>query len=124
LVYALLGYALTQTPHRALIGALYGFGMLLFLGAALALGAWKPDQNVWWELAFPGLVFGVMFLSVYLKSKAFLTFGSLYLMVYILKITAEYFADSLGWPLALVLTGLGLIAIGYLYFKLKKKYLS
>ena len=124
LVYALLGYSLTETPQRALTGALYDFGVFCFLGAALALGDWKPHQNGFWELIFPGLVFGVMFLSVYLKSKAFLTFGSIYLMAYILKITYEYFAQSLGWPLALVLTGLGLIAIGYLHFNLKKKYLS
>ena len=50
--------------------------------------------------------------------------SSMYLMAYILKITAEYFTDSLGWPLALVLTGLALIAIGYLHFNLKSKYLS
>lgn len=124
LVYGLLGYACAGSAHRALTGALYGFGALCFLGAALALGDYKPHQNVFWELAFPGLVFGVMFLSVYVKSKAFLTFGSLYLMGYILKITAEYFADSLGWPLTLVLTGLGLIAIGYLHFNVKKRYLS
>lgn len=124
LAYAFLGHHFTQTPQRTLTGALYGFGALFFLGAALALGDWKPNQNEFWEAVFPGLVFGVMFLSVYLTSKAFLTFGSIYLMVYILKITAEYFADSLGWPLALVLTGLGLIAIGTLHFNLKKKYLS
>lgn len=124
LVYVLLGYYLTQTPQRALTGALYGFGVFSFLGAALALGDWKPNQNAFWELVFPGLVFGVMFLSVRLKSKSFLTFGSIYLMAYILKITAEYFRESLGWPLALVLTGLALIAIGYLHFNLKKKYLS
>ena len=124
LVYVLLGYYFTETPHRAITGALYGFGVFCFLGAALALGDWKPDQNLFWELIFPGLVFGVMFLSVYLKSTAFLTFGSLYLIAYIFKITSEYFTQSLGWPLALVLTGLGLIAIGYLHFNLKKKYLS
>jgi len=124
LVYALLGYYLTETPHRALTGALYGFGVFCFLGAALALGDWKPHQNWFWELVFPGLVFGVMFLSVYLRSKAFLTFGSIYLIAYIFKITSEYFAQSLGWPLVLVLTGLGLIAIGYLHFNLKRKYLS
>lgn len=124
LVYALLGYYFTTTSHRALTGALYGFGVFCFLGAALALGDWKPHQNWFWELIFPGLVFGVMFLSVYLKSKAFLTFGSLYLIAYIFKITGEYFAESLGWPLVLVLTGLGLIAIGYLHFNLKRKYLS
>ncbi len=124
LTYMLLGYYLAQTSQRALTGALYGFGSFFFLGAALALGDWKPHQNVFWELVFPGLAFGVIFLSVYLKSKAFLTFGSLYLMGYILKITSEYFADSLGWPLALVLTGFGLIAIGFLHFNLKKRYLS
>lgn len=124
LVYGVLGYALAGTSQRALTGALYGFGAFCFLGAALALGEWEPHQNAFWELAFPGLVFGVMFLSVHLKSKAFLTFGSLYLMAYILKITTEYFKDSLGWPLALVVTGLGLMAIGYLHINLKQRYLS
>ena len=124
LMYGLLGYHYAETPYRALTGALYGFGVFCFLGAALALGDWKPHQNWLWELIFPGLVFGVMFLSVYLKSKAFLTFGSLYLIAYIFKITGEYFAGSLGWPLVLVLTGLGLISIGYLHFTLKRKYLS
>jgi len=124
LTYALLGYYYTKTAHRALTGDLYGFGVFCFLGAALALSGWNPHQNFFWELSFPGLVFGVMFLSVYLKSKAFLTFGSLYLVAYIFKITAEYFAQSLGWPLVLVLTGLGLIVIGYLHFRLKRKYLS
>jgi len=124
LVYALLGYYFSGSLHKALTGALYGFGVFCFLGAALALGDWKPHQNWFWELIFPGLVFGVIFLSVYLKSKVFLTFGSLYLITFIFKITGEYFAESLGWPLVLVLTGLGLIAIGYLHFNLKKKYLS
>jgi len=124
LVYGFLGYAFKDTSQRALTGALYGFGAFYFLGAALALGDWNPHQNIFWELAFPGLVFGVMFLSVHLKSKAFLTFGSLYLMAYIMKITTEYFKDSLGWPLTLVVTGLGLIAIGYLHVNLKQRYLS
>lgn len=124
LALALLGYYFSQTAHRSLTGALYGFGVFFFLAAALVLGDWKPHQNWFWELSFPGLVFGIMFLSVYLKSKSFLTFGSLYLIAYISKITGEYFADSLGWPLVLVLTGFGLIAIGYLHFSLKKKYLS
>lgn len=124
LAFALLGYYFSDTPHRALRGALYGFGVFCFLGAALALGDWKPHQNGFWELIFPGLIFGVMFLSVYLKSTSFLTFGSFYLIAYIFKITGEYFAESLGWPLVLVLTGFGLIAIGYLHFNLKRKYLS
>jgi len=124
LSYGVLGYYFSTIRYRALTGFLLGFGVMYFLGAALVLGDWKPHQNVLWELLFPGLVFGVLFLSVYLRSKSFLTFGSIYLVAYISKITIEYFENSLGWPLSLVLIGLGLIAIGYLHLYLKKKYLS
>ena len=79
-------------------------------------------QNVFWELIFPGLALATLFVSVPLKAKSFLTFGALFLMSYILKITAEYFTSGLGWPLALVLAGLMLIAVGYLYVFIKKKY--
>jgi len=120
--YLLIGYAFSKSEKSSLSGFLYGFGILGFLGAALALGGWSPAQNVFWELIFPGLALATLFTSVYLKAKSFLTFGSLFLMAYILKITGEYFASGLGWPLALVLAGLMLIAVGYLYVYLKKKY--
>ena len=78
---------------------------------------------MFWELIYPGLVFGTLFLSVHVKSKAFLTWGTLFLMAYLLKITSEYFSSGLGWPLALVLAGLMLIGTGYMSFSLKKKYM-
>ena len=122
LSYLLIGYAFSKTARAPLSGFLYGFGILGFLGAALTLGGWSPTQNVFWELIFPGLALATLFVSVPLKAKSFLTFGALFLMGYILKITAEYFTSGLGWPLALVLAGLMLIAVGYLYVFIKKKY--
>jgi hypothetical protein len=124
LSYLLLGYYFSEQNKSGLKSFLYGFGVLGFLGAALALGGWHPAQNVFWEAIFPFLVFGVLFLSVYLKSNSFLVFGSLFLMGYILKLTSEYFSQSLGWPLALVIAGFFLIAIGYGSFYLKRKYIS
>ncbi len=124
LSYMLLGYAFAKNEHAPLSGFLYGFGILAFLGAALSLGGWEPRQNVFWELIFPGLVFGALFISVHIRSKAFLTWGTIFLMVYILKITSEYFSHDLGWPLALVIAGLALIGVGYMSIFLKKKYLS
>ncbi|MDP2922372.1 MAG: hypothetical protein Q8O30_01445 [Candidatus Omnitrophota bacterium] len=124
LSYVLLGYHFSQVQRNALAKWLYAIGVLMFLGAALALGGWSPKQDIIWELLFPGICFGVMFLSVYLKSRSFLVFGALFLIAYFLKITAEYFAKSLGWPLALVLLGLTLILVGYFSFYLNKKYLS
>jgi hypothetical protein len=124
LAYLLIGYSFSQGKYAPLSNFLYSFGIFGFLGAALALGGWSPSQNIFWELAYPAFVFGALFLSVHLKSKAFLMWGTLYLMAYILKITSEYFASDLGWPVALVIAGLGMIGIGYMSLSLKHKYLA
>ena len=76
------------------------------------------------SVIYIGLNFGVLFLSVALKSRAMLVIGSLYLMGYILKITAEYFSDSLGWPISLVIAGFALIAVGYGTFRINQKYIK
>lgn len=119
-----LGYSFKKTERAPMADFLFGFGILGFLGAAFALGGWKPEQNIFWELLFPFLTFGALFVSVHLKNSSFLTFGTLYLMAYILKITSEYFSNSLGWPLTLIIAGLFLIAAGYLYVFLRKKYMA
>ena len=124
IAYILLGHYFSKNRKSALSGFLSGFGILGFLGAGLALGGWKPHQKAFWEIIFPGLIFATLFLSVYLKSRSFLTFGTIYLMVYIIKITSEYFSGSLGWPLSLVLIGFLLIASGYLFVYIKNKYMS
>lgn len=123
LAVGVLGYHFGRGTSRAITGSLYGFGSLAFLGAALALSGYKPEQNMFWELIFPALAFGVIFLSVPLKSKSLLVIGSLYLMGYIIKITTEYFSDSLGWPLALVIAGLFIIGIGYGSLTINRRYL-
>lgn len=122
-VYLLLGYYVSTTTRSALSGFLYGFGSIGFLGAALALGGWQPNQNAFWELLFPLLVFGALYLSVYLRSRALLTFGTLFLMAYIFKITSEYFTQGFGWPLSLVIAGLLMIAVGYMSFSINNKYI-
>lgn len=122
--YVLLGYYFSFTAQKGLSQFLYGFGSLFTLGAALILGGWKPSQNVIWEILFPGLIFNDLYLSTYLKSKSLLTFGTIFLMIYILKITGEYFSGTLGWPLSLIICGSALIGVGYYAFTLNKKYIS
>lgn len=124
IAYILMGYSFSKSMRASLSGFLYNFGILGVLGSAFALGGWEPKQNVIWELIYPILVFGALFLSVHIKSSAFLTWGTLFLMAYILKITAEYFSTGLGWPLALVIAGLAMIGAGYMFFSIKKKYFS
>ena len=123
IVYLFLGYYFAKLNNR-LSGPLYGFGTLFFLGAALALGGWTPNENVLWEIIFPALVIGLVYFSIYLRSSSILVFGAIYLMVYIMKITSEYFAQGIGWPFALMIAGFLLMFIGYFTVKLKKKYIT
>ncbi|MDB4939844.1 MAG: hypothetical protein JWO40_269 [Candidatus Doudnabacteria bacterium] len=122
LAYMLLGHGFLKGEHASLSGFLYGFGVFGFLAAGLGLGNWEPHQNILWEIIYPGLVFGILFVSVYLKNKAFLIWGTIFLMIYILKITSEYFSSNLGWSLALVIAGLAMIGVGYFSVSLKRKY--
>jgi hypothetical protein len=126
IVYMWLGCrrAFSKDELTQLQELLSGLGILGFLGAALALGGWKPGQNVFWELIYPGLVLGALYLSVQSKSQVFLAGGTVFLMAYIGKITSEYFSSGLGWPLTLIITGLAMITVGYMSLGLKRKYWS
>lgn len=122
--YLFLAYGLVETKLRSLAWWLYGFGALAVLASALWLSGWKPEQSMFWELSYPLLVFGAMFISTKLKSRAMLFFGAVFLVGYIFKITGEYFQDSLSWPLLLILAGFLLMGVGYLTFYLNKRYLK
>lgn len=102
----------------------YGLGTAMFLSAAIGLGGYAPAANIGWEIVFPGLALGCMMLSIPLASRTMLTISSLYLMGYIIKITAEYFSDTFGWPIALVVAGFFLIAIGYMTVTVSKRYVG
>lgn len=121
--YILLGYSWNKLAP-VLTQWMYALGTAMFLGAALALGGYAPSANKAWEIIYIGLNFGILFLSAALKSRAMLVIGSLYLMGYILKITAEYFSDSLGWPISLVIAGFALIAVGYGTFRINQRYIK
>jgi len=124
LAYLLLGHSFAGSDREVLTGWLYGTGVIGFLGAGLALGDWKPQQNVFWEAVYPGLVFGIIFVSTHVKSRILLVFGSLALGVYLSKITAEYFSDSLGWAFSLVLVGFLLMGVAYLAVRVNRRYVA
>ncbi|MDP2598580.1 MAG: hypothetical protein Q8P49_01990 [Candidatus Liptonbacteria bacterium] len=122
--YLFLGHALRDTTRSSLSPWLYGFGTLAVLGSTLVLSGFEPNQSLFWEVIYPGLVFGAMFLAVYLRSRVMLFLGAIFLVADVFKLTAEYFEDSLGWPLMLMLAGFLLIGVGYLTFYVNRKYIS
>lgn len=124
LSWMLLGHAFSNTERKPLTSWLYAFGVIAVLSSGLALSDWKPNQSVFWEIIYPGLALGIVFLSTVVKSRSFLIFGSLAFGAYLCKITAEYFSDSLGWPLALILMGFTMIGIAFGAVRIRKKYLN
>jgi uncharacterized membrane protein len=125
LVYLIIGHFIKLESFRNVLKWLFNLvGLFMFLGASLSLGGYKPDQNLFWEMIFPFLSFGAVYLSTIKKSRIYLIVGSIFLMGYFGKITAEYFSNSLGWPITLIVMGLLMIGIGYWSVQINRKYLN
>ena len=122
--YFLLGALYRKKRNLYLAKVFSGLGIIVLLGAVFALGGWIPNQNIVWELLFPVFIIAALVLSIKLQSTTFLVFTSLYLMAYIIKMTAEYFTEGLSWPFILVLIGLSFILIGYTSIYLSRKYIT
>ncbi|MCA9355748.1 DUF2157 domain-containing protein [Candidatus Kaiserbacteria bacterium] len=118
--YVLLAHSFKDGWNDKLIGALNFFGVTGFLGASFA----RVFESGFWELFYFLVVFGVLFLSVYTKSRIFLIMSTIFLIAHITYITNEYFADSLGWPVALVILGFIFIGLGYASITINNKYIK
>lgn len=97
---------------------LYTFcAFALFLFSGLFLGGI-------WNLLYAFIAIGSVILSLRLQTKIGLFVTAIAIGVYCIKISIEYFADSISFSLALLFAGLLIIALGYLTYYLNKKYLA
>lgn len=125
--YILIAYGWRSVPSstdssiekekRAALNVLYGFGTLAILGMGITIGGG-------FDIFYIALIFAAFYGSVYLKSRPMLIFAGLFLMAHLIKLTSEYFVDSIGWSVALIVAGFMVIGVGYLTFYLNKKFLS
>lgn len=124
LSYLLVAHAIRTPKMDPLVHLLNILGAGSFFFTALSLGGYEPNQSFFWEAIFPGLVFAGIYLGIIMQRRSHVVISAIALMVFIIKLTSEYFSDTLGWPLSLVLTGLALIGVGVGIKKLNEKYLS
>ncbi|MDP1688717.1 MAG: hypothetical protein Q8L47_01125 [bacterium] len=120
LSYLLLGYAFREGWNKNLIGALYFFGITGFLGAAFT----QVFDSGLWQMFYFLFVIGGLSLSVYMKSREILVMSTIFLIAHVSYITSEYFADSLGWPIVLIILGFVFIILGYLSVEISRKYIQ
>jgi len=85
---------------------LYAIGTLAILIPGLIIGGS-------FDIVYAIILCLVFYGSIRLRSRAMLIFGSVFFAGYVIRISSVYFADSIGWPLALILVGFLVIAAGY-----------
>jgi hypothetical protein len=118
--YLLYAHALRDDWNDRLIPLLLFFGALGFYAAAFS----RIFDNRLMEALFHFLAFGGLALAVQLlRSRIVLLLSTLAVISYFIYITAEYFADSIGWPVALILLGFVVIGLGFVSLRLNRKYL-
>lgn len=111
-----IGYSFRGTENERLAELMYFLGGLAVLISPATLFGTVPM----WELAYPFLIAFMLYLSMLLHSQRILMISVLAVMGYVVYLTGEYFAEVVGWPIALIMTGILLIVIGYLAVKYKK----
>lgn len=118
--YLLLAHAFRYGWNKKLIGILYFFGIAGFLGAAFS----RVFDSVFWQIFYFLILIGSLFLAVYAKNRSILAISVIFLIAHISYITNEYFADSIGWPVSLVILGLAFIGCGYMSIAINKNYIK
>ncbi|TSC87087.1 MAG: hypothetical protein G01um10148_192 [Parcubacteria group bacterium Gr01-1014_8] len=116
--YLYLGTQFIGTRNEQICRLLLLIGSAWFLGGAFML----YDSLIGWALLYPFLIAGTMALSIYVKRMSVLLMSTVAIMSYVAYITGKYFADSVGWPLALIVIGFLFIATGYFSYYLHQKY--
>lgn len=118
--YLLLARSFREGWNNTLVGALYFFGIAGLLGAGFS----QVFDSILWQMFYFLMVIGGIFLSTYMKSRSILIVSTLFLIAHISYITSEYFANSVGWPISLVILGFIFIGLGYVSITINKKYIQ
>jgi hypothetical protein len=106
-----------RTPHRVITPVWYLFG-----AAGVLYGVFDVVEGTPLELVFLFAAAGFVYLSVALHSRTLLFVATVAILAYTAWFTGEYFADSVGWPIALILFGLLLIGLSALAFRIDRDY--
>jgi hypothetical protein len=83
-------------------------------------GLFDLVQNTPVELIYLAVTASMLYVCVVLESRAMLLTTVLAMLGFIGYFSSEYFADSLGWPITLVLMGVAFLGVGAIALKVKR----
>jgi len=96
-----------------------------FVSSGTVLGAWFAlVENEPVEISELILIAGCIWLSTTLRSRTLLATGTIALLVYVGYFSGRHFADSVGWPLLLILLGVLMMGVGTAAVRLHRRYIK
>lgn len=116
LVLAAIG--IDRTPHSLITPPIHLCGGIAFL-----YGLFDIVEGTPFEILFILTASGFVYLSAAIQSRTLLLVATGAILAYTGWFTGEHFADSVGWPLALVLFGLLMIGMSALAFRIDRQYI-
>jgi hypothetical protein len=106
----------THTISKVFPALWYFFGSALFFSAVMGLLYDTPYDIAF--VIFPAIA---LYISLQIRSRALLASSLLAILSFISYYTFKYFADTVGWPIAMMITGLILIALCSFAMKMTKR---
>lgn len=113
----IFAYSVDKTKHRAISAFYYFIGGLGFLWSSFDI----VEDVVGLDILFLPVTIFMMMASVRVQSRTLLTVSTFALLGYLSYFTDQYLADTISWPIALILLGFVLIGISAKAVKLGQK---
>ncbi len=97
-------------------------GLGYFIGSVMAYsGLFDLVHNTPFELGYLALTAAMLYACVVLQSRALLFTTVIAMLGFIGFYTAKHFANSLGWPVTLVLMGVAFLGVGTIAIKVRRQ---
>ena len=113
----LAAVGIDRTAHRDITPVWYLFGASAFL-----YGFFDAVERTPFEIGFVAVAAAFVYLSVVLHARTLLFVATMAILAYTAWYTEEHFADSMGWPLALIVFGMFMIGLSALAFRIDRDY--
>ncbi|MGM0629309.1 MAG: DUF2157 domain-containing protein [Patescibacteria group bacterium] len=119
LSYILTGYFLDEKQKfERFSNVLYLFGSFglivpFFFLAFIYTGIWDVVSIM--------SIIAIISLGVYQLRKILIIPGGVLLSIHVILVSLRYFADSIGWPVTLIILGFLIMAVGYMSYHLSQK---
>tara|TARA_R110002110_G_scaffold415609_1_gene651435 strand:+ start:36060 stop:37016 length:957 start_codon:yes stop_codon:yes gene_type:complete len=110
-------YFVQKTQYKNLTGFWYFVAGFMCLGGIFSILE-KTDLDIFILLPTCFLVY----MSTFVKSKSLLFVSIVSLFAFLGYFTTEYFSDSLGWPVLLIILGIVLFALSLMGVKISKRF--